>query len=256
VDASLAAVIACVVLACRDPCPVAGGGLETLKNSGIEIVEGVCREEARELNRGFFSVVEKKRPYIAMKIATSADGKIASAPGVKTDITSPEAREHGQALRAEFDAILTGIGTVFADDPLLTVRISGMEHRSPIRVVLDSRGRIPPDSKLMQTANDVPLWVMRGNLPAVIAELSEKGITRLLIEAGQGVNTSFLAGGIVDRIYWYLAPKNIGAQGLDALKYTNIQEALKDWQQVGDVLEIGDNKLTIFEKDKFPLMRV
>ncbi len=237
-DSIIGAGIRECIIACRDPNPkVNGQGSAQLRTAGI-IVQEMNLAEAREINRGFFSVIEKQRPFIAMKIAASRDGKIAVTPGVRTDITGAEAREHGQALRAQFDAILTGIGTVLADDPLLTVRIPGQEHRSPVRVVLDSHGRLPAAARIH------PCWVYARE-DDVIANLSERGITRLLIEAGQGVNTYFIESGLVDRIYWYEAPHLALEEGLAVFATTN---PLAGWQQVGDVLVLGNDTLRILER--------
>ncbi len=257
-DAIIKTGIAKVVVACRDPHPQHGGGIQKLKASGIEVIENICAREARELNRGFFSVVEKKRPYVALKIATSADSKIACHAAARQReggwITSESARNHGHLLRSQYDAILTGIGTVLADDPLLTCRLPGLEDRSPVRVVLDSNLRLPPDSQLAKTAKDVPVWILSSrrrpgstptnmealgvklfyptpgtdvdpglrrddsiNVSAALTHLTEQGITRLLVEGGQKITTAFLDSGLVDRVYWFKAPTVIGNEGLPAL---------------------------------------
>lgn len=235
------------IIATRDPNPkVDGGGIKMLKDAGIAVTTGISKKAACEINRGFFSVIEKGRPYIALKIATSADEMIAAAPGVRTDITSIQAREHVQTLRAEFDAILTGIGTVLADDPQLNVRIQGMEHRSPQRIVLDRNHRLPESAKIL------PTWTYDCSLKETIADLTERGITRLLVEAGQGLNTAFLESELVDRIYWYRAPIEIGGNGLPALKNSPLSAQLGGWQQVGDVLAIGTDTLTILENPCSP----
>jgi len=245
-DAIIKAGITECVIACRDPNPqVNGQGIAQLQAASIKVTENICEQEARELNRGFFSVIEKHCPYIALKIATSKDGKIAAGAGIRTDITGEEARLHAQYLRAEFDAILTGIGTVLADDPLLTVRIPGMEQRSPVRVLLDSQARLPAHSKLRQTEKDVPVWTYTRH-DDVIADLTARGITRLLIEGGQGINTHFLQSGLVDRIYLYQSPHIIGPQGLDAV-LGGLQ--LTSWQQTGDVIKLGKDICTIYERD-------
>jgi len=235
VDAIIASGISEVVIAARDPNPKVDG-IAALRAAGINISE-IDSSEARDINRGFFSVMEKGRPFIAMKIAISSDGKIAEARGARTDITGEEAKIYTQKLRAEFDAILTGIGTAIIDDPQMTVRIPGMEHRSPVRVVLDSGGRLPANSRLH------PVWSYRRD-EDVIAKLTERGITRLLIEAGQGVNTHFLNSGLVDRLYIYQAPYAL-PQGLDA---TIGGLSLEGWQQVGDVVKLGADHCIIYEK--------
>ena len=247
-DAIINSGITKCIIACRDPNPhVRGSGVEILREAGITVIEGPCSDAAHQMHRGFFSVIEKNRPFIAMKIATSADGKIASAPGVNTIITGETARHHAQALRAEFDAILTGIGTVLADDPLLTVRIPGMEHRSPVRVVLDSHHRLPAASRLRQTENDVPLWVF-GRTDNVIEELTGRGITRLLIEAGHEVNSYFLKNGLVDRIYWYQSPHALGETALDVAE-SSIKKRLHHWLQHGEPFTLGEDRLVIVEKE-------
>jgi diaminohydroxyphosphoribosylaminopyrimidine deaminase/5-amino-6-(5-phosphoribosylamino)uracil reductase len=239
--------IAEVVIACRDPHPEHGGGIQQLRAAGIKVIEGVCENEARELNRGFISVVERNRPYIAMKIATSSDGKIAYPPprpslsrGEEVKwITGQAARTHGQRLRSEFDAIVTGIGTVLADDPQMTVRIPGLENKSPVRVVLDRQGRLPANARIH------PAWVLNNpNVETALTELTQKGITRLFIEAGQGINTAFLEAGLVDRVYWYKAPFAIGGGGLSALKHAHPILGYGKWtmettENLGnDVLEV------------------
>jgi len=241
-DAIIAAGIAEVVIAAKDPNPQVSG-IDALQKAGIKVrVEEEA--EAYEIGRGFFSVIEKGRPYIAMKIATSKDGKIAADLNVRSDITGPNARQHVQELRAEFDAILTGIGTALVDDPLLTVRIPGMEYRSPVRVLLDSQGRLPANSKLRQTEKDVPLWIYKRD-DEVIEDLTKKGITRLMIEGGQGVNSYFLKNGLVDRIYHYEAPHLMLPEGVSAFKDGL---SLDGWQQVGNVVALGPDICTILEK--------
>lgn len=234
-QAIIAAGIARVVVACRDPNPqVNGKGIAQLRAAGIEVTEGHCAEEAKILNEGFFSAVIRKRPFVSVKLATSADGKM-SYPAGHTGrwITGEPARADGQMLRAQHDAILTGIGTVLADDPLLTCRIPGLERRSPVRIVLDRQGRLPRDSALMKTADAVPLWwftasslvipnpvsgheekiphgVRDDKLEPVLQNIAARGITRLMVEAGPTLTQAFIRQGLADRIYWFRAPFAIG----------------------------------------------
>lgn len=248
VDALISAGISECVIACLDPNPLVNGqSIEKLQAAGIKVTVGTCEKEARELNRGFFSVIEKKRPFIAMKIAISKDGKIAAGIGERTNITGEEARLHGQKLRAEFDALLTGSGTIIIDDPLLTVRIPGFENRSPLRVVLDSRGRISSSSRLMQTSQEIPVLIYKRS-DDVIGKLTEYGITRLLIEGGCAINTSFLASSVVDRVYCYQSPDDIGKQGLDAVEGGFNADLLRldGWQIISENL-LGRDKVTIYE---------
>ena len=247
-EAIIKAGIKQVVVACGDPAPhVAGKGIAQLKAAGIKIVEGICEQEAREINRGFFSVIEKKRPYVAIKIAVSADGKIAARAGTRTQITGEAAQRYAQKLRGEFDAIATGIGTVLIDNPLLTVRLAGMEHKSPVRVILDRKHRLPPESNIAKTMNTVPTWTLDlPDIESVLSHLAEKGITRLLVEAGQTLNTAFLKSGAVDRAYVLESPVTIGNQGLSAVE-GHLGEMLAGWKKVEhsalppDILDVFDH---------------
>jgi diaminohydroxyphosphoribosylaminopyrimidine deaminase/5-amino-6-(5-phosphoribosylamino)uracil reductase len=232
-----------VVVACRDPHPAHGGGSAQLRAAGIMVEEGLCEEEAREMNRGFFSVVEKNRPYVALKIASSADEKIAG--GATRWITGEAAREEVHRLRSRYDAVLTGIGTVLADDPRLDVRLLGLEHRSPVRVVLDRNHRLPKDAKILRGAS--ACWVLHTpTLPETLQELAQRGITRLLVEAGHGLNTAFLQSGLADRVYWFKAPHAIGAQGLSATNPA-LGVLLKGWKKTGESLNFGDDTLEIYD---------
>jgi diaminohydroxyphosphoribosylaminopyrimidine deaminase/5-amino-6-(5-phosphoribosylamino)uracil reductase len=242
-DAIIASGIGHVIVACRDPHPQHSGGIERLRAAGIEVTEEVCREDARTINRGFFSVVEKRRPYIALKIATSSDGKIAG--GSSRWITGNTARHEVHRLRARYDAVLTGIGTVLADNPMLNVRIRGLEDRSPVRVILDRNHRLSADSQIARTRDSIPTWVMdTPDLATLMRDLTEKGITRLLVEAGQTLNSAFLESGLVDRVYWFQAPEPIGEAGLDAFRAGF--SALASWQQVEHTAYPPDT-LTILE---------
>ncbi len=238
VDAIIACGIKTVVIACTDKNPkVKGNGIEALRNAGIEVIENTCEKEALEINQGFFSVIEKQRPYVALKIATSLDGKITS-PNQRW-LTGETARNYGQLLRAQHDAILTGIGTVLADDPLLTCRLVGLESRSPVRIVLDRSKRIPKTAKLLNDGHES--WVMSQELPEVIEEITKHGITSILVEAGAKLTTAFLESDLVDKVYWFRAPIIVGKEGLD------VSEALgklAKFQQI-EHIKLGNDSLDI-----------
>lgn len=246
-DAIINAGITRVVIACRDPNPpVNGKGIEKLKDAGIEVIEGVCETDARILNRGFISAVERKRPYVMLKVATSADEKIAG--GKERWITGESARAEVHRLRSEYDAILTGIGTVLADDPLLTVRTPGMQHKSPVRIVLDRSHRLPRGSQLSKTIDVSALWVLGSKtIPEALSTMAEKGITRVMVEAGQKLNTSMLESGLVDTIYWFRAPHVIGEQGLSVVEGA-LKERMAGWKKIGDTQVFGEDTLDIFER--------
>ncbi|MCH8348327.1 MAG: bifunctional diaminohydroxyphosphoribosylaminopyrimidine deaminase/5-amino-6-(5-phosphoribosylamino)uracil reductase RibD [Proteobacteria bacterium] len=213
-----------VVFAVSDPDPrTAGKGAEIMKKAGVQVDYGLLEEEAKALNKGYFLKQTEGRPLVAMKLATSKDGKIAEREGVETRITGRQAREYSHRLRASHDAILVGIGTVLADDPDLTCRLPDKDVTSPVRIVLDTKLKIPLDSRLVQSAHEVPVWVVteeteispelagKGveivslgnikNIKQVLELIAKKGITRLLVEGGAKINTSFHESALVDQIY-------------------------------------------------------
>jgi diaminohydroxyphosphoribosylaminopyrimidine deaminase / 5-amino-6-(5-phosphoribosylamino)uracil reductase len=242
-DALLQAGIARVVAAVGDPDPrVSGKGFDRLRAAGVEVLTHVLKDEAAALNAGFFLCVRERRPLVTLKIACSADGRIASAGGESRWITGQEARRFAHLLRARHDAILIGVETALADDPLLTCRLPGLEDRSPVRVVLDSRLRLPLSSKLALTARETPTWIFtvtddgselrdcgaevllvdrdargRPDVAAVLHTLADRGITRLLVEGGAGVHASFVDRGLADRLEVLRAPLLLGAAGQPAM---------------------------------------
>lgn len=247
-EALIAAGVARIIVACEDPDPrVSGGGIRRLREAGIQVDVGLCADDAMAVNAGFISRIVKGRPGVTLKLATSLDARVATAAGHSQWITGPESRARGHLLRANHDAILVGIGTVLADDPELTCRLSGLEAANPVRVVLDSSLRLPVTAKLVQGAASVaPTWVVTrtgadaaktaaleaagvrilrvdaddaGRLPvhAALTVLAGQGITRLLVEGGPTVATAFLKAGLVDHVEWFRAPLLIGSDGLPAV---------------------------------------
>lgn len=245
-DALLKAGIVRVVMALEDPDPrVSGRGAARLRAAGLEVTSGVLAAEAADLNAGFLSRIQRGRPLVTLKLATSLDGRIATRSGESQWITGDEARGHAHRLRAEHDAILIGVGTALADDPSLTCRLPGLEERSPVRVVLDSRLRLPLASQLVSGARQTPTWVVTcagadsealraqgveligvrpeegaGGRPgplAVLEALGERGLTRVLVEGGGEVAASFLRLGLVDVLVWFRAPLVLGGDGKAAV---------------------------------------
>ena len=160
-DALAAAGVKRAVIACEDPDPrVTGKGFEALRAAGIDVEVGVCETEARDLNAGFFKRVTQGRPIVTLKTATTLDGRIATHSGESRWITGEVARAASHMLRATHDAILVGVQTAAEDDPDLTCRLPGLGHRSPIRIVLDPRLRLPLTHKLVATAREVPTWLV------------------------------------------------------------------------------------------------
>jgi diaminohydroxyphosphoribosylaminopyrimidine deaminase / 5-amino-6-(5-phosphoribosylamino)uracil reductase len=246
-DAIVAAGVARVVSAMVDPNPeVSGAGHWRMAEAGVVVEVGVGAEEAARAHAGHIRRVRDGRPHVLLKLAVSADGKAGLIGPKPVAITGEAARARVHALRAMSDALLTGIGTVLADDPLLTCRLPGMAGRSPVRVVLDGGLRLPLEGRLAATAREVPSWVVAGeaapkarakalqrlgaevlwvssfegllDIPAVLQQLAERGITRLMVEAGPMLNAAFVDANLVDEAVLLRAPSPIGPEGLDALE--------------------------------------
>ena len=243
-DAIIASGVARVVSGLVDPNPeVAGAGHWRMAQAGIEVEVGLGAEEARRAHAGHIRRVEDGRPHVTLKLAVSADEKVGLANRRPTSITGGQTRNQVHRMRAMNDALLTGIGTVLSDDPLLTCRLPGMP--SPVRVVLDSGLRLPVASRLVASARQVPLWIVtaegaphdradaltaRGvellrvterngtrDLAAVLKLLAGRGITRLMVEAGPILATAFLKADLVDEAVLFRSPITIGPDGIDAL---------------------------------------
>jgi diaminohydroxyphosphoribosylaminopyrimidine deaminase/5-amino-6-(5-phosphoribosylamino)uracil reductase len=253
-DAIIAAGLRRVVACMQDPNPlVAGKGFERLRNSGISVASGILEEEAKALNEGFAKYIRHKRPLVTLKSAMTLDGKIAPPPGELHPaalggssasggwITSEVARSHVQELRHANDAIMVGVGTIIADDPLLTDRSRFPRRRRLLRVIVDSRLRLPPESRVVKTAQDdvlvlcsfaeekrkrelldqgirveqVPVGVGDGrpDMVQIARRLGTMEITSLLVEGGAMINGAALASGIVDKVFLYYAPKILAGTG-------------------------------------------
>ena len=278
-DAVIAAGIKRVVAAIEDPNPeVAGQGHARLRAAGITVDVGLCAAEAAFDHAGHFRRIRDKRPHVILKLAVSPDGKIGAAGGKPVAITGEAARDRVHLIRAQSDAILVGIGTVLADDPLLTCRLPGMAARSPVRVVLDQSLRIPGASKLVRTARETPLWVVSSDLaeaaaatrlgaagaqllrvapggavgldlPAVLHALAEKGITRLMVEGGSRVAASFVAADLVDEIWLFRGAEEVGAGGVDALDALPLSKITRSQAYKVHASETFDkDTLTVYER--------
>ncbi|WP_282064591.1 bifunctional diaminohydroxyphosphoribosylaminopyrimidine deaminase/5-amino-6-(5-phosphoribosylamino)uracil reductase RibD [Aliiroseovarius marinus] len=244
-EALIAAGIARVVCALGDPDPrVDGGGFDMLRTAGIEVQTGLCEDEARVDQAGFLSRVTQGRPMLTLKLASSFDGRIATASGESQWITGPEARRHVHAMRASHDAVMVGAGTARDDDPSLTVRGLGVDHQ-PVRVVLSRHLDLPLDSQLGRTAREVPVWICHGRRAApeliaawegmgaelievneaqgtldptsVLQALGDRGLTRVYCEGGGGLAASLLGARLVDELVGYGAGLAIGAEGRPSL---------------------------------------
>jgi diaminohydroxyphosphoribosylaminopyrimidine deaminase / 5-amino-6-(5-phosphoribosylamino)uracil reductase len=277
VDALVSAGVRRVVVALEDPDPrVAGEGLRRLRAAGLDVEVGLCADEAAEVNAGFLSRLRLGRPLVTLKLATSLDGRLATASGESQWITGPPARERAHALRASHDAIMVGTGTVVADDPQLTCRLPGLGRRSPVRVLIDRHLRIPPASRVVADARRVPTWVLtlrtsdpgrratflasgvtlidvddgcsgQIDLAAALGALGERGITRLLVEGGARLAAAFIRARLIDRLAWAHAPMVIGGDGIPAIAGFDLA-ALADAPAFArrSTETIGDDVLTTF----------
>lgn len=229
-----------VVVGMRDPNPkVLGGGIKQLLDAGIEVEAGVLEEEAKRLNEIFIKHISQGEPFVILKTAVTMDGRTCTVTGDSKWITSEESRRLVHKIRAGVSCLVTGVETVIKDDPMLNVRLEG-EWRDPLRVVLDSKARIPLSSKLLTHSPEstlvcvaenasresienirqtgVQLLVLPGSdegidIKALIAELAKRGLDSVLVEAGARVNTSFLRAGLVDKIMMFMAPKILTGAG-------------------------------------------
>lgn len=239
VDAIQAAGVARVVVAIRDPDRAARGGADVLRSAGIIVETDVLAEAAASLVAPFLFVREQKqRPFLALKLATSIDARIADAGGRSQWISGPQAQSWAHWLRAGYDAVAIGAETARRDDPLLTVRGGIVPRRAPIRVVFDRRAGLSPDSRLVRTAEETSTWVVaseeapapniktletRGvrvfrplSLAQGLAMLREAGVESVLCEGGGALGVGLLADGLVDRLYWLQAPVWLGERGVPA----------------------------------------
>jgi diaminohydroxyphosphoribosylaminopyrimidine deaminase / 5-amino-6-(5-phosphoribosylamino)uracil reductase len=245
-EALVQAGISRAVVAMEDPDPrVSGRGIAKLEHGRIAVSLGVGENEAAEINAGFLLRIREKRPLVTLKLAMTLDGRIATRTGESRWITGEAARARAHLLRAQHDAVIVGSGTVLADDPLLNVRLPGLERRSPLRVVLDGRMRLPLTSALVVGAGQTPTWLitLEGGerlrrhayldcgvtvleLPAsadesldlkrVMRHLADKGLTRVLVEGGARLAAALLRERLVDRLAIFRASSIIGGDGLPA----------------------------------------
>ncbi|MEJ5186146.1 MAG: bifunctional diaminohydroxyphosphoribosylaminopyrimidine deaminase/5-amino-6-(5-phosphoribosylamino)uracil reductase RibD [Candidatus Geothermincolales bacterium] len=251
-----------VVMAMRDPNPhVRGGGAERLRKAGLAIEEGVLQREAAELNRSYLSLVLRGRPWVTVKMAATADGKAAAPDGSSRWITGEEARRAVHRLRRECDAIMVGIGTAIADDPELTVRMVPLRSANPpLRVVVDSRLRLPEGNRLAKGGfPPVMVVVSRGHdreraellrkrgvevvecgdeekvdLSELLRLLGDRGVAHLLVEGGPELVGAFFRQGLVDEVLLFLAPRVLGniraRDWITGLDIASLEEALElEW---------------------------
>ena len=275
-DAVIRAGIARVVSALEDPNPeVAGQGHAKLRERGVAVDLGLCGEAAARANVGHIRRIRDQRPHVLLKLALSADGKAGAAGRKPIAITGAEARERVFQMRALHDAILVGIGTVMSDDPALTCRLPGMAERSPVRVVLDAKLKVPMPSGVVATARETRTWVFGApdaskiaaevlqqknvkvfRVPAALGQLelaevlkvlAGEGITRLMVEGGPMVAASFVRADLIDEAALFRAPKPIGSGGIDALDSLPLA-ALTDRMQMVASEAVGADTVERYER--------
>lgn len=254
----VAAGIRRAVIAMEDPNPlVSGRGLSLLRDAGIEVAVGVLQEEAAHLNKPFLTRIQLHRPFVTMKVAVSADNRVAAAPGKATRLTGPSSDRLVHRERAEVDAVIVGSETVLADDPALTPRVAYRE-RPLIRVVFDTRLRTPPSARLLSTLGAGPVIIVstphavadaparaealraagadimavagESRLPSALAELAARGLNSVVVEGGPRLHKAFWEAGLVDRLEMFITPHRLGPDGLDWLPAAQLAE--RTWSRV------------------------
>lgn len=263
-DALIEAGVAHVVMAAEDTSQAVGAGLARLREAGITVESGLMRDDARELNVGFFSRIERGRPFVRVKLAMSLDGRTALADGTSKWITGEAARADVQRWRARSSAILTGSGTALVDDPRLTVRLPDLPHVPPLRVVLDRALRTPGGAHLLD--GSAPTLVVHGSsavpdrrfaavdcavvpeieagldLDAVLKLLAAREVNELHVEAGPTLSGALLAAGLADELLLYVAPVLLGDRSRPLLALPPLSDMARRWGlQVMDRRTVGDD---------------
>ncbi|MFD1197500.1 bifunctional diaminohydroxyphosphoribosylaminopyrimidine deaminase/5-amino-6-(5-phosphoribosylamino)uracil reductase RibD [Brucella gallinifaecis] len=267
-EALVQAGVARVCVAATDPDErVSGKGFAILREAGIEVVPGILSDKASDDLAGYLNRSSRKRPEVILKLALSADGYIGKKGEGQVAITGPVARAQSHILRSQTDVILIGVETVIADDPILNCRLPGLEQRSPIRLVLDSGLKLPLDSKLMRSADALPLWLAccahvaaerryemqaagcriiaaesdegRIALPELMDDLAAQGISSVLVEGGASVANSFLKENLVDRIVLFRSPVEIGAA--DGVAVADLESHITDKFVIARKAQYGDD---------------
>jgi diaminohydroxyphosphoribosylaminopyrimidine deaminase / 5-amino-6-(5-phosphoribosylamino)uracil reductase len=264
------------VTALEDPDPrVSGRGHARLREAGVVVATGYLAEEARRAHRGHFSRVKTGRPAVSLKLAQTKDGMAGRRFGARLLITGEATQARVHLMRAHADAVMVGISTILADDPLLSVRLPGLEGRSPVRIVLDSRLRTPPTARLVESAGDIPTWIVatvgapveneralaargvevmrvdadgagRVHLPGALRLLGARGLTRVLCEGGPDLAQSLARLGLIDELTLVSATTGGGEGDVLAVR-PGLADAISSLRAVG-VEDVGVDRFSYFER--------
>lgn len=248
-----------------------GNGIAFLKKAGVDVIAGLLEQESFAMNEGFFLKQLKARPFITLKTATTLDGQIATSSGQSKWITGEAARARGHILRAQHDAIAVGVNTVINDNPTLTCRLQDVE-KSLIRIVFDTNGKLTGTEKIFENIKNNPVWIITASkdlniigttilqvsknaqghidIKEALQAITNEGITRLLIEGGANLMTSFLQQNLFDELHWFRAPSIIGSDGLSAVQPLNINE-MADIKtlQLKESMCLGNDQLEIYKRN-------
>jgi diaminohydroxyphosphoribosylaminopyrimidine deaminase/5-amino-6-(5-phosphoribosylamino)uracil reductase len=267
VDAVIASGVKKVFIANKDINPKAAGGIERIREAGIEVLENFCADEAMEVNKVFFTNITKNRPYIIVKIGSSLDGKIALENGKSKYITSKQARSYVQVLRSKVDGILVGVNTVINDNPQLNCRLEGL-NKNLAKIILDTNNRTPNNSQIIKKANKEQVIIFSSregkvgkaeviktplnknnnfvDLKFVLKNLSEKGFQQILVEGGGTVISSFIKENLVDELQIIYAPKILGGKAISFSQDVQVFDIPKNKFKLVQQRNFGEDKLLKF----------